>query len=53
KVGKGGGHPDEQEDIEVLEMSFERALAMIDDGRIRDAKTIILLQQALIKGLFR
>lgn len=53
KVGKGGGHPGEQEDIEVLEMSFERALAMIDDGRIRDAKTIILLQQALIKGLFR
>jgi nudix-type nucleoside diphosphatase (YffH/AdpP family) len=44
--GKGGGLEDEGEDIEVLELPFAEALAMIDDGRICDAKTIILLQYA-------
>ena len=37
-IGKKG------EDIEVLEMPLSEALAMIDDGRITDAKTIPLLQ---------
>jgi len=44
KIGDGGGHPDEGEDIEVLEPTLDEALAMIADGRIRDAKTIMLLQ---------
>ena len=44
RIGDGGGHPDEGEDIEVLEPSIDEALAMIADGRIRDAKTIMLLQ---------
>ena len=44
KIGAGGGHPDEGEDIEVLEPTLDEALAMIADGRIRDAKTIMLLQ---------
>lgn len=44
KIGDGGGHPDEGEDIEVLEPTLVEALAMIADGRIRDAKTIMLLQ---------
>ena len=44
KIGDGGGHPDEGEDIEVLEPTVDEALAMIADGRIRDAKTIMLLQ---------
>ncbi len=44
RISDGGGHPDEGEDIEVLEMTMEQALAMIADGRIRDAKTIMLLQ---------
>jgi nudix-type nucleoside diphosphatase (YffH/AdpP family) len=52
RVGKGGGHPEEKEDIEVLEMPFEEALQWIGDGRIRDAKTILLLQQAALNGLF-
>ncbi|MBL6852017.1 MAG: NUDIX domain-containing protein [Alphaproteobacteria bacterium] len=46
KTGAGGGHPHEGEDIEVLEMPFDDAYAMIADGRIVDAKTIILLQWA-------
>ena len=44
RVGDGGGHPDEGEDIEVLEPTIDEALAMIADGRICDAKTIMLLQ---------
>jgi nudix-type nucleoside diphosphatase (YffH/AdpP family) len=43
KVSAGGGLLDEGEDIEVLEMPFAEALAMIDRGEIVDAKTIILL----------
>ncbi len=44
RIGAGGGHPDEGEDIEVLEPTLDEALAMIADGRIVDAKTIMLLQ---------
>jgi len=52
KVGAGGGHEDEGEDIEVLELPIDEALAMIADGRIADAKTIILLQYAAL-NIFR
>jgi nudix-type nucleoside diphosphatase (YffH/AdpP family) len=48
RVGSGGGLADEGEDIEVLELSIEEALAMIGDGRIVDAKTIMLLQYAAL-----
>jgi|SRR5215472_4125832 len=48
KIGEGGGNPDEGEDIEVLELSIDEALAMIADGRIMDAKTIMLLQHAAL-----
>jgi len=44
KIHSGGGVEHEQEEIEVLEMAFEKALAMIGTGEIRDAKTIMLLQ---------
>ncbi|HEY1982012.1 MAG TPA: GDP-mannose pyrophosphatase, partial [Xanthobacteraceae bacterium] len=46
KISDGGGNADEGEDIEVLEPSIDEALAMIADGRIMDAKTILLLQYA-------
>ena len=45
-AGKGGGLADEGEDIEVLDLPFDDALAMLADGHIHDAKTIILLQYA-------
>ena len=48
RVGNGGGLAHEGEDIEVLELPFEEALAMIDEGRIVDAKTIMLLQYAAL-----
>ena len=50
KVSEGGGLDAEQENIEVLEYSFEEAYAMIESGEITDAKTILLLQHAKIKG---
>jgi nudix-type nucleoside diphosphatase (YffH/AdpP family) len=49
RIGPGGGHPGEGEDIEVLELPIGEALAMVDDGRICDAKTIMLLQYAALK----
>ncbi|MTV16269.1 MULTISPECIES: GDP-mannose pyrophosphatase [Bradyrhizobium] len=52
RVGDGGGLADEGEDIEVLELAIDDALAMISDGRIVDAKTIMLLQYAALH-LFR
>ncbi len=47
----GGGIEDE--DIEVLELSYPDAMAMVRDGRILDGKTIMLLQQAHIRGWLR
>jgi nudix-type nucleoside diphosphatase (YffH/AdpP family) len=48
RIGSGGGNPDEGEDIEVLELPIDQAMAMIGDGRIVDAKTIMLLQYAAL-----
>lgn len=51
KVGEGGGLDDEQEDIEVLELNFDKALAMITTGEIKDGKTIMLLQYSKLHNL--
>jgi GDP-mannose pyrophosphatase NudK len=51
KMNAGGGIDQEQEDIEVLEIPFDKAMQMIDDGQIKDAKTIMLLQYAKLKNL--
>ena len=48
RVSEGGGLASEGEDIEVLEVPFDAACTMIADGRIRDAKTIMLLQYAAL-----
>lgn len=44
QTGQGGGKHEEGEDIEVLHIKLADALAMASDGRIEDAKTVILLQ---------
>jgi GDP-mannose pyrophosphatase NudK len=44
KVNEGGGAHDEQENIEVLELPFSKAMQMVNSGEIKDAKTVILLQ---------
>lgn len=46
RPGAGGGLAEEGEDIEVLELPFDEALAMMAGGAICDAKTIMLLQYA-------
>lgn len=51
KVSDGGGAEHEQENIEVLELPFSQAMAMIGTGEIKDAKTIMLLQYASINRL--
>jgi nudix-type nucleoside diphosphatase (YffH/AdpP family) len=53
RVGAGGGVAGEGEDIEVLELPLETALAMVAEGDIVDAKTIMLLQWAQRHGLPR
>ena len=53
RTGDRGGVAEEGEDIEVLELDFDSALDMIDDGRIADAKTVMLLQWAALRGPFR
>ena len=42
--GKGGGIAEEQEDIELVELSLSEAWRMLDAGEFADAKTIIALQ---------
>ena len=51
KVGDGGGADNEQENIEVLEYSFDETFALIESGEIKDANTIMLLQYAKINNL--
>jgi GDP-mannose pyrophosphatase NudK len=50
KVNEGGG-VDEDENIEVLELPFDKAYNMISTGEIKDAKTIMLLQYAKLNQL--
>jgi len=46
-----GGRTDEEEDLEVLEIPFQKAIDMIASGEIKDAKTIMLIQYAQVNGL--
>lgn len=51
QVSDGGGEASEGEDIEVLHVPLSGALQMIQDGRIRDAKTVILLLDLALRRL--
>jgi GDP-mannose pyrophosphatase NudK len=51
KVSDGGGEHHEGEDIEVIEMALDSALAKVAAGEICDGKTILLLQHAKLAGL--
>jgi GDP-mannose pyrophosphatase NudK len=50
RPGLGGG-VDEDEHIEVIEVPFAEALAMIESGAVADAKTIALLYYAKAAGI--
>jgi GDP-mannose pyrophosphatase NudK len=51
KVHAGGGIAQEQEEIDVLEIDYDRAMEMMENGIIRDAKTIMLLQYLSLKNI--
>jgi GDP-mannose pyrophosphatase NudK len=50
KISEGGG-VDEDENIEVLEVPFNKTWDMIASGEIKDAKTIMLLQHLKIEKI--
>ena len=52
RVNAGGGLADEGEEIELVEIGFEKVLDMIANGEIIDAKTVALVQHAALKGFF-
>ena len=51
KVSEGGGVEKEEENIEVLELSIDKAMSMIESGEIKDGKTIMLLQHIKLKKI--
>jgi len=51
KVSAGVGLAKEGEQLQIMEIPFEQAIQMLERGEIQDAKTIILLQYAQLKGL--
>lgn len=51
KVSSGGGVATENEDIEVVEYAFAKALDLVKNGLITDAKTLLLLQHLTLSGL--
>ncbi len=51
RSGAGGGLPGESEELELIELSYEDVLRMLREGAFNDAKTMILVQWAFMKGL--
>ncbi len=51
KINEGGGLDSEDEEIVVLELPFPKAIEMVGNEKIIDAKTIMLLQYAQINRL--
>ncbi len=51
KINDGGGLDSEDEEIEILEMPFHTVIQMVQDEKIIDAKTIMLIQYAQINKL--
>lgn len=49
-IGAGRVHPDADEFLDVVRIPLEEAYAMVEDGRIKDGKTIAALQYAKLKG---
>jgi hypothetical protein len=51
KVNDGGGLEHEEENIEVLEIDIDKAMKMVENGEIKDAKTIMLLQYIKLNSI--
>lgn len=50
-LAKGRQHLDRDEVLEIIEMPLAEAITKIEDGTIRDGKTIVGLQAVYIRGL--
>jgi nudix-type nucleoside diphosphatase (YffH/AdpP family) len=53
RIHAGGGEINDGEDIEVLEIPLSKALEMIKNREIQDAKTIMLLQECALTWIVR
>lgn len=53
KIGEGGGLEEEQEDIEVVELDFREAWNRVETGKLKDAKTIMLLQHLRLTNILQ
>jgi nudix-type nucleoside diphosphatase (YffH/AdpP family) len=55
RIAKGGGLAEEQEDIEIVELSLQELAALADEGGISDMKTFALVQTLRLRrpDLFR
>ena len=51
KVNDGGGLEHEEENIEVLEIDIDKAMKMVENGEIKDGKTIMLLQYIKLNNI--
>ena len=51
KMGNGGGNENEGEYIKLVEISGLAARDLLVSGKLRDVKTILLLQHAIISNL--
>jgi nudix-type nucleoside diphosphatase (YffH/AdpP family) len=51
KVTDGGGLEHEEENIEVLEIDIDNAMKMVENGEIKDGKTIMLLQYIKLNNI--
>ena len=48
QFSQGGGVASEGEDIEIVEVALDEAIALVERGEIVDAKTVLLLRLAQI-----
>ena len=51
RINEGGGLDEEHEDIEVLEYDYKEVIDLYKSKKIHDAKTIIMIQYAIIEGI--
>jgi GDP-mannose pyrophosphatase NudK len=51
RSGPGGGLSEEGEEIDVLEVPFAEALRWMQEGTIRDARTMLVLQHLALRGI--
>lgn len=51
RPGAGGGLAEEQEKLELIEKPYDEVRSMLESGSITDAKTMLLVQWAVSRGV--